>query len=208
MNATHEKPERTFWYTLARGFAWLMFHTVCPVRYHGRQNIENARAPFMLLSNHKCWLDPLAIVQPCKRYELRILGKRELARGKLAGYVLGKLHMIAIDRHNTDIAGMRGCYRALKDGRALCIFPEGTRHLPELMQEVETGFAALALREQTPLLPVYIAGKIAPFKTTHIYFGAPLDVTDIYALGTGKDAVDALVQRIKDTFFSMRDAAV
>ena len=140
-----------------------------------------------------------------KRYEIRFIGKRELAHGRLKSWLFSGLHMILVSRHATDMAAMRQCMHTLKDGHILGIFPEGTRHQPEMMQEVESGTAIIALRARVPLLPVYIDGKIRPFHITHIYYGKPMELDDLYAQGVNNDTAHQLCQRIHDVFYAMRD---
>ena len=100
---------------------------------------------------------------------------------------------------------MPQCMQTLKEGHILGIFPEGTRHQPEMMQEVESGTAIIALRARVPLLPVYIDGKIRPFHITHIYYGKPMELDDLYAQGVNNDTAHQLCQRIHDVFYAMRD---
>ena len=56
-----------------------------------------------------------------------------------------------------------------------------------------------------PLLPVYIDGKIRPFHITHIYYGKPMELDDLYAQGVNNDTAHQLCQRIHDVFYAMRD---
>ena len=138
--------ERTFIYTLARIVACIGNHTIFPVRYHGRENFD-LKAPYIAMSNHNSAVDPLILAYPCKKYEFRFVGKKELAQNKFTAWLLNKgLHMITVDRHNSDLAAMRLFMKTLREGYVLGIFPEGTRHHEDLMSEVETGAAVLALR--------------------------------------------------------------
>ena len=201
------KVEHTPVYTLCRGIFGLLFHTLCPVRYYGLENINDAQAPYILISNHRAFVDPFALAVPTKRYEIRFIGKRELTKNKLLEWAVRHLHMIPVSRHATDMAAMRACMQVLKEGNVLGIFPEGTRHLPELMQTVESGAALIALRADVPLIPAYIDGRIRPFHKTRVYFGAPMQIDDLKAQGTNSDTVKQLCERIRQTFYAMRDAA-
>ena len=197
--------EKTFWYTMARFAAALLTHTIFPVKYH---NLEEFRldAPYILMSNHKSALDPLVLAQPCKKYEVRFVGKKELTKKKWVAKLLEKgLHMITVDRHNTDLNAMRQCSRVLREGKVLAIFPEGTRHLPDLMSEVESGASVLALRANVPLLPVYISRKLSFLRMTHVYVGKPMDISDLSAQGMDAAVVEQLTQRIRATFLAMRE---
>ncbi len=199
-----QKRERTFWYTVARIVAAVCVKCLFPVRYHEKEKLK-LDAPYILISNHKSWLDPLVIAQPLKKYEVRFVGKKELTLKPWMAKLMDGLHMITVDRHNTDLAAMRKCIRALRDGQVLGIFPEGTRHLPDLMSEVETGTAVLALRANVPLLPVYISRKVRFLRLTHVYIGDPMDISDLAAQGMDTAIVEQLTDRIRSTFLRMRE---
>ena len=197
--------ERTFVYTLARRVADVVCHVIFPTRFHHRENYQ-LDAPYIAMSNHNSAIDPFFLAYPCKRYEVRFVGKKELVKKKWLSRLLNDgLHMITVDRHNSDLAAMRQCVKVLRDGYVLGIFPEGTRHHEELMTEVETGAAVLALRAKVPILPVYIASKPKLFRMNHVYIGKPLDISDLAEQGFNTDVVEALCDRIQKTFWAMRD---
>ena len=202
---TAPKRERTAIYTVARIIFGFLFHTIFPLRFHNAQIVEEMQPPYIIMANHRSFADPMALAIKVKRYEIRFIGKRELAHGRLKSWLFSGLHMILVSRHATDMAAMRQCMQTLKEGHILGIFPEGTRHQPEMMQEVESGTAIIALRARVPLLPVYINGKIRPFHITHIYYGKPMELDDLYAQGVNNDTAHQLCQRIHDVFYAMRD---
>lgn len=202
---TAPKRERTAIYTLARIIFGFLFHTIFPLRFHNAQIADEMQPPYIIMANHRSFADPMALAIKVKRYEIRFIGKRELAHGRLKSWLFSGLHMILVSRHATDMAAMRQCMQTLKEGHILGIFPEGTRHQPEMMQEVESGTAIIALRARVPLLPVYIDGKIRPFHITHIYYGKPMELDDLYAQGVNNDTAHQLCQRIHDVFYAMRD---
>ena len=206
-SGTAPKRERTAIYTLARIIFGFLFHTIFPLRFHNAQIVEEMQPPYIIMANHRSFADPMALAIKVKKYEIRFIGKRELAHGRLKSWLFSGLHMILVSRHATDMAAMRQCMQTLKEGHILGIFPEGTRHQPEMMQEVESGTAIIALRARVPLLPVYIDGKIRPFHITHIYYGKPMELDDLYAQGVNNDTAHQLCQRIHDVFYAMRDEA-
>lgn len=202
MDSSIEKTERTFWYTLARALFRLVF-LVCPLHFEHTERL-NRRAPYIVIANHLSWLDPMAIALICKRYEIRFLGKKELAASKLTAYLMHKLHMISVERHASDMQAMRACVKVLREGRVLGVFPEGTRHQKEMMGEVESGVSLLALRSQVPIVPVYIGGKIRPFHAVRVVVGEEIRYRDLIKKGSDKKTVDALTARIRRTFYQLR----
>ncbi len=196
----------SFWYFMARVGAAIVFHTLGPVRYHGRENLME-QGPCIMIGNHSSWMDPVIMAAPVRKTDITFLGKKELVKSKLAHHILTNMHMIIVDRHNSDMEAMRACTRALKEGEMLGIFPEGTRHHEGLMTELESGVALIALRANVPLIPVYITPKYRLFQVTHCYVGQPIDFADLRAEGVNKETCQKLLDRITETYATMaRDA--
>ena len=199
--------QRTGLYHGLRLFVAPIVRLIFPMRFHNREYVDALNAPYMVIGNHKSFMDPVALGIGVRYDEIHFVGKKELAKYKPVEKLLLKLHGIMIGRGETDMAAMRKCMQTLKDGHVLGIFPEGTRHQKDLMEHVESGTALIALRSKVPVIPVYIHGKIRVFRMNHVYFGKPLPLDDLYAQGMNNDTVNALCTRIHDTFHAMRDAA-
>lgn len=200
-----EKPakrHRSIWYGIARALGYVVFHTICPVRIHHVERI-NRPAPFLLIGNHNSWLDPVAMCYRIHGQQVAFLGKKELISNKLAKAIFTDMGIIAVDRHNSDMEAMRACMRALRDGRILGIFPEGTRHNPGLMDQIEGGTALIALRCNVPMVPVYFDGKIRPFHFVNMYVGKEIPMDDLVAQGVNKATCDQLLERITQTYADM-----
>lgn len=191
-------------YAFVQFLANVLSHTIMPVTFHNREQL-NMDAPYILIANHHSMLDPLYLSYACSKHEIRWLGKKEIAKMPVINWFAKKMDMIHVDRHNTDMAAMRQCMGAVKGGQVLGIFPEGTRHQPSLMHEVESGTAFIALRAGVPLLPVYTTRKISFFRRAHTYVGQPMDITDLKAQGLNTETVDMLCKRIQETFWAMQE---
>lgn len=192
-------------YAFVQFLANVLSHTIMPVTFHNREQL-NMDAPYILIANHQSMLDPLYISYACKKHEIRWLGKKEIAKMPVICWFAKKMNMIHVDRHNTDMAAMRQCMGAVKNGEVLGIFPEGTRHQPDLMHEVESGTAFIALRAGVPLLPVYTTRRISFFRRAHTYVGQPMDISDLKAQGMNTETVETLCKRIQETFWKMRES--
>lgn len=202
---SRRRPPRTLLNTLLRPIAWLLFHTIYPVRVVNRRGISEKKAPYLLIANHNSNLDAVLLGWLCP-YEMRGLAKRELIRGPISKWFYeDKLHFIPISRNEFDIQAMRASMKALKDGHVLCVFPEGTRGLKQLMEKVEKGVALLAMRQKVEMLPVYIDGRFRPFRLTRAIVGEPMRVGD-YPQGVFSDAkADELCEGIRAAFYGLRD---
>jgi 1-acyl-sn-glycerol-3-phosphate acyltransferase len=83
--------------------------------------------------------------------------KRELLHIPLMGRLMMLAGMIAVDRSGgaATIRGlMREGDRAVREGRQIVIFPEGTRAEPGALLPLHPGVAALAVRTRLPVIPV------------------------------------------------------
>ena len=201
-----QKPEpaekRTWLYMVGRALFGFLFKTVLPVKYHHVERVQ-MDAPYMLLGNHNHMFDPMLVAVPVYRYHVRFLGKKELMNNSIVKWLVEQLLMIPVDRHNMDMSAIRNCLKALKEGHVLGIFPEGTRHKEGVMQDMESGVAMLALRAGVRMLPAYITGKPALFKTVHVYYGDPISVKDIAGRGINKEACDAVMARIGEAYAAL-----
>lgn len=83
--------------------------------------------------------------------------KKELLAIPIIGWYLGRVGMVAVDRRGGASAlkaMVAGVEAALADGRAVVIFPEGTRTAPGERRPYHPGVAALYTRLTVPVVPV------------------------------------------------------
>ncbi len=205
-NSGSLKKPKTLLYSIAKVLAWILFHTVYPVTVHGKEHLR-LTGPCILIANHLSGLDPICVAHAVSGEEVTYLAKKEVMQGRFSGWLLRTLHAIPVDRHNFDMAAMRACMQTLKEGRVLGIFPEGTRYKKGNMEELEAGVAILALRSQVPVVPVYIHGKLKPFRRVHCYADAPIPMEDLREMGVGRDSSDELLKRIAALYAQLEKRA-
>ena len=199
-----KKGGRSLLYEFCRRLAWLLFHTILPVRYEHVERIQ-LDAPFILIGNHLSLLDPVIAALAVKRYQLHFLAKKELAKVKPLRWFFTTLHTIFVDRHNSDMEAMRACMKVMREGEPLCVFPEGTRHHQGLMEEIESGVALMALRSGAPMIPVYIQGKLRLFRPLDVLIGEPIPMDDLRAEGVNSETCRQLMDRITQTYAEMAE---
>ena len=201
--AVTKRPARTPLYTAARVLAAVLFRTLCPVKYYHAER-AGLDAPFIVISNHLSGLDPIVVGKPIKRYEVTFLGKKELVGNRFTHWLLTSLHMIIVDRHNSDMEAMRACMKAVREGEVLGIFPEGTRHHEGVMEHTEAGVGLIALRSGVPLLPMYIDCRARPFHRTRVWVGEVIPTEDLRAEGVNRQTAEQLMERIKEAYGRMQ----
>lgn len=199
------KIPRTLLYTLLRPIGWFVFCFVFPMKVINKGGLQHLKAPYILIANHKNAIDPGILGWLCP-HELWCLGKKELVQKPFFSWLLEKqLHMIPVSRHSFDLHAMRACIKTLKEGKVLCVFPEGTRHLEHLMEKVEKGVALLALRQKMDLVPVYIDGKLKPFRINRAVVGEPIRTAECFEDGYTEQNADRLVEMVRERFYKLRD---
>ena len=113
--------------------------------------------PAIIAMKHQSAWDTFAV--PVVFSDPAIVLKRELMMIPFYGWYLWKAGMIAIDRGAGAAAlkrMMASGKRVAEDGRAIVIFPEGTRTAPGTRQPYQPGVAALYRQLGLPLVPVAV----------------------------------------------------
>jgi 1-acyl-sn-glycerol-3-phosphate acyltransferase len=122
--------------------------------------------------------------------------------------------MIPIDRAGGDASAqaLDAAARILDRGELFGIYPEGTRARDGVLHKGHTGIARLALRTNSPIVPVGIIGTDtvqppdarlpAPFRRVHIRFGRPIPVERY--LDRGNDRM-VLRQITDEVMFEIRN---
>lgn len=170
-------------------------------KIHGLENLEPHR-PYIYAANHQSAYDIfvlLAVLPP----KIRFLAKKELFSIPLFGQALKKAGSLPVDRSNRQAAmkSVEAAALAVRNGRSIIIFPEGTRSETAEMLPFKKGGFVLAIKSGQPLVPVSISGARAilprgwgrvhpgPLK---VVFGRPIP-TDTYK-NRNKDELMALLR--------------
>lgn len=161
-----------FWFRVFYAILWPFFNLVHPGRAVGRENVPKDGC--LLCGNHTRYSDPLFILFALgRRDHPYIMGKAELFRNPILGWILRKAGVIRVDRGKSDIKAIKESIRVLKEGKKLLLFPEGTRVKNGEDQAAKTGAAMLALRTGVPLVPVWVPARLGWFRPTTVAFGEP-----------------------------------
>ena len=194
--------KRGILYEIVRVPAWILFHTLMPVRFHHRERLLQD-PPFVLIANHRHALDPVVMALGIPHHQVVFLGKKELGKNRLMKNALTRLHCILVDRHNTDMEAMRACMKAVKMGKILLIFPEGTRHHEGQMEQIENGTSLIAMRSRAPVIPVYFDRKLSFFRVTNLYVGEAIPYDDLLEEGINTASCEKMNERMRETFRKM-----
>ncbi len=173
------------WYRLNRLFFKVLLARLLEYRIEGAPH--EPRPPYLIIANHTSALDdPLVAI--AVRTRIIYIGKEELLRPWLLGLYVRSMGSILIRRGQPDHAALEAALRALQQGRAVSIMPEGTRSPDGRLGVFHHGTAWLALHAGVPVLPLGIAGAFRamprgaswPRRTSIVVrIGPPLPVQEV-----------------------------
>ena len=86
------------------------------------------------------------------------MAKEELFLSPTSRHMMLGLGAFPVNRNGPSKATLIQVLRLLKDGRVLCLFAEGTRSKDGRLQDFQSGFAKIARRTRTPVVPIGITG--------------------------------------------------
>jgi 1-acyl-sn-glycerol-3-phosphate acyltransferase len=121
----------------------------------------------LVVSSHQSHLDPLLLGLATDR-RLSTLARSSLYHFKPFAAVITALDAVPIDRNASMVKTMKALIGRLRAGRAVVIFPEGTRTSTGQLGEIKSGFALLAKKADVPIVPVAIVGAYECWPRTRL----------------------------------------
>jgi 1-acyl-sn-glycerol-3-phosphate acyltransferase len=156
----------------------------------------------ILASNHASILDPPLVGIGLKRVTT-FLARDTLFKGPV-GWLFRHWHAIPIDRDGGGPAGMRRIMAALAEGRAVLLFPEGTRTRDGQLQPARSGIGLLVIKSEAPVVPVRVWGTMQAMgrgvhfprpKRVMVKYGEPMDFKELRA-----EAKNCSKERLKEIY--------
>lgn len=143
-------------YNILRLLAILILKLFFSIETKGREFIPR-KDGFILASNHVSYLDPIVLGAACPR-KLNFMARHDLFFNPLFSWLLSTLGTFPVKRNSADLSALKEAMRRLKDGRALVLFPEGTRRVNSASGVAQPGIGFLAAKVKVPVIPVFIRG--------------------------------------------------
>lgn len=170
------KPKKTFYQKAHRILAPLI-RFFQRIHATGLENIPKEGA-VVFCSNHMAAKDPIMIAAVCPR-QITFIGKKELFKIPVLGWLIKKLGAVPLDRGGSDVAAIKTSVNVLKNGGALAIFPQGHRYPGENPSTTPTkkGAALITYRAGCDVVPVCIKTKGFKYHflgKIEVVFGRPI----------------------------------
>ena len=162
----------------------------------------------LLASNHASFLDPPLVGCGLKR-QCTFLARDSLFRFRFTRWLLTHWQAVPIDRDGGGPAGLRRILGALSLGRAVILFPEGTRTRDGQLQRVRSGVGLIVAKTDAPVVPVRVWGTFEAYgravkfpkpKCVTVKYGQPLHFLELRAEAKtcSKDRLKEIYQQIAD----------
>lgn len=130
------------------------------LKVQGLDRLDPSRQ-YIFMANHQSNIDIPVLVQSLTDFQLRWVAKKELLFVPLFGWALWASRHIVVDRSNRSqaMASLRKAKEKIEGGMSVVLFPEGTRSVHGELLPFKRGGFVLAVKTQTPIVPVTINGS-------------------------------------------------
>ncbi len=191
---------------------WLIARVLLGLEARGKDNLPKAGS-YLICPNHLSFIDPFVVicVLPFRVFRrLFFVGYSEFFQTWYMKLFARMANVIPVDPDVHLLRAMKVGAWGLRDGRILCIFPEGGRSFDGNLMEFRKGAAILAREVNVPMVPVGIHGAYQVWARNSrrirlhkvkVVFGPPVfpspseEDVDLYQRDTDllRDAVRALL---------------
>lgn len=161
-------------YWLLRGVAHVVVRVLYRVSYTGGHNVPR-RGAVIVCANHLGWWDPVIFAIACRR-RIYFMAKAELFDNWALGLLLRSVGAFPVRRGEPDRKAILWALNVLERGKALGIFPEGTRDKTGAFRRAEPGVGLMIVRSGATVVPGYISGPYGFRKPVRLVVGKPVTI--------------------------------
>jgi 1-acyl-sn-glycerol-3-phosphate acyltransferase len=148
-------------YGITRFWTWMVLAVGgVTVKITGLSQID-PKQQYIFMVNHQSNIDIPVLMQSLPGFQLRWIAKRELLWAPFLGWAMWAAKHITVDRSDrlNALGTLKKAKERMKGGICLVVFPEGTRSNDESLLPFKRGGFLLAVKTQTPIVPVTISGS-------------------------------------------------
>lgn len=173
-------------YAVIHATLGFLFKILFGFKVNGRKNVP-PRGGVIVAANHSSFLDPpvLGTALPRQAY---YMARHDLFSFPIWGKFLRFVNAFPVHRDGVDRRAIKKAIEYLRHGKALILFPEGTRSLTGKLLPPLPGVGMIAWEGRAVIVPAYIKGsnkafppqaRCIKFKKVEVTFGKPFSPKDM-----------------------------
>ncbi len=172
-----------------------------PFRFYGNRKVQDGACIY--ISNHFSMFDP--VYAAVTTWEgIHFVAKKEAFKIPIIGRVLKGIKAISTNRDGNDARALLDCFKCLRNGEKICIYPEGTRNKAgEDMLPFRSGAAAMAIKTKTPIVPIVMYKKPKFFRRAHILIGEPFELAQHYDKKLSDEELKGVDESLRERMLNM-----
>ncbi len=170
----------------------------------GLENIPPSGG-LIVASNHESFMDFLCFMAVCPR-DVHYLAAEKFFNCRWSRWLMRLAGQIKVDRHAPHPGeAFKQAVSALRQGRVVGIFPEGTRSPDGRLLRAHVGVARLAHRSRVPVLPVGMSGtfeilprhrRLPTLERCSIRIGVPMVFPEFAEKRLGEDRYRLITDQV------------
>jgi 1-acyl-sn-glycerol-3-phosphate acyltransferase len=170
----------------ARAFSRWVLSTFFDLKIWGVSHVPRTGGVLMA-SNHQSYLDPVLIGVGLPR-PLSYMSKASLFKHAIFAWLIRSLGAYPVRQGGSAAGAIKETIERLQEGRALNIFPEGSRTEDGQLLPFQNGIALVIRKAKVPVVPVAIHGSFEAYPTgtkypvcgpIRVLYGPPLILHDL-----------------------------
>ena len=179
----------------------------------GLENVPKEGA-FLVAANHASHLDPPMIGCHVPR-QMAFFARKTLWNGKFATWWMDNIGSIPVDRDGaSDVKAIKNVLRTLQAGKAITLFPEGTRSPDGNLQPAKSGVGMIACRTQVAVVPARLFNSHIAFgrggglrlgTRVSIVYGKPLQPANYDDPKAGKERYQVASEKIMAAIAALKE---
>ena len=190
-----------FYWFMAR-LCRIFFSLFFRVEYKGLENVPE-EGPLIVCCNHISLLDMFLFAQRIPR-KVYFMAKKELFRIPVLNTIIKALGAFPVNRGHGDLNAAKTTLQLLNEGKAVGIFPEGTRSKKSKTRvKPKSGAVLFAIESGAPILPVGIFGDYRVFSKMKVVYGKPFSIERNDGEKAGKADLQKMAEDLMDRIYSL-----
>ena len=159
--------------------------------YENKAAKKHVKGGAVVVANHVHIFDPIALHCAFWYRRPHFLILQESFEKPISRWFFTHAGGIPVDRENFNMNTYRAAIDVMKEGKLLCIFPEGHINFddPSTTKAFKSGSVLMAIKANVPVVPTYLVPRKHWFSRAITVIGEPIDVN---TLTDGKPSLRAI----------------